>query len=44
MEGKTYENAGHISGLVKTQLHKMKFLEEITRRVLIITYEAEINI
>lgn len=44
IEGKTYENTRHISGRVKTLLHKMEFPEEIARRATIITYEAEINI
>jgi serine/threonine-protein kinase RsbT len=44
IEGKAFENAGHISGRVKTLLQKMKFSEEIVRRAAIVTYEAEINI
>ena len=42
--GKTFENAGHVSGRVKTLLQKMKLPEEIVRRAAIVTYEAEINI
>jgi serine/threonine-protein kinase RsbT len=44
IEGKTYKNAGRISGRVKTLLQRMKLPEEIVRRAAIVTYEAEINI
>lgn len=44
VEGKTFENAGHVSGRVKTLLQRMKLPEEIVRRAAIVTYEAEINI
>ncbi len=38
------ENAGRISGRVKTILQSMKIPAEIVRRVAIVTYEAEMNI
>jgi anti-sigma regulatory factor (Ser/Thr protein kinase) len=44
VEGKTFENAGHVSRQVKTLLQKMKFSKEVVRRAAIVTYEAEINI
>lgn len=44
VEGKTFNNAGYVSGEVKTLLQKMNFSQEIVRRAAIVTYEAEINI
>jgi serine/threonine-protein kinase RsbT len=44
VEGRTFKNAGYVSGQVKTLLQKMKFSQEIIRRAAIVTYEAEINI
>lgn len=44
VEGKTFKNAGYVSGQIKTLLQKMKFSPEIARRAAIVTYEAEINI
>jgi anti-sigma regulatory factor (Ser/Thr protein kinase) len=44
IEGKTFRNAGRISGRVKTLLQGMALPEEIVRRAAIVTYEAEINI
>jgi serine/threonine-protein kinase RsbT len=44
VEGRTFKNAGYVSGQVKTLLQNMKFSQEIIRRAAIVTYEAEINI
>ena len=38
------ENAGHVAGLVKTTLQKLKIPPDVVRRVAIVTYEAEMNI
>ncbi len=38
------ENAGRVSGRVKTTLQKLKIPAEIIRRAAIVTYEAEMNI
>jgi anti-sigma regulatory factor (Ser/Thr protein kinase) len=44
VEGKSFNNAGHVSTQVKALLQKMKIPKKIVRRAAIVTYEAEINI
>lgn len=44
VQGKSFENAGHISSKVKALLQKMRLSNEIVRRASVVTYEAEINI
>lgn len=44
VQGKSFENAGHISGEVKALLQKMHLSYDVVRRASVVTYEAEINI
>jgi len=44
IKGRTFENAGHISGRVKSMLQRMQFSNDVVRRAAMVTYEAEINI
>jgi serine/threonine-protein kinase RsbT len=44
VEGKTFQNAGHVSSQVKSLLRQMELSKEVVRRAAVVTYEAEINI
>jgi serine/threonine-protein kinase RsbT len=44
VEGGIFENAGQVSGRIKTLLTSMKLSKEVIRRVTIVAYEAETNI
>jgi len=44
VQGKSFENAGHISGRVKALLQRMNLSSDVVRRASVVTYEAEINI
>jgi anti-sigma regulatory factor (Ser/Thr protein kinase) len=43
-QGKTFENAGHISTQVKALLQNLNLSKEVVTRAAMVTYEAEINI
>jgi len=44
VKGGTFDNAGRVSGQVKSLLTKMGLPKQVIRRAAIVTYEAEINI
>ncbi len=44
VQGRSFENAGHISSKIKALLQRMNISNDVVRRASVVTYEAEINI